>query len=73
MEASVPPGGGPPPHIHSREDETATPITLLMNWVPLRRSGDQGWPNRKCRMIPWLRSVDLIERNQPWQHPLRRR
>ena len=22
MEASVPPGGGPPPHIHSREDET---------------------------------------------------
>ncbi len=22
MEALVPPGGGPPPHIHSREDET---------------------------------------------------
>jgi quercetin dioxygenase-like cupin family protein len=22
MEASVPPGGGPPPHIHSRENET---------------------------------------------------
>ena len=22
MEASVPPGGGPPPHIHSNEDET---------------------------------------------------
>jgi quercetin dioxygenase-like cupin family protein len=22
MEAYVPPGGGPPPHIHSREDET---------------------------------------------------
>ena len=22
MEAFVPPGGGPPPHIHSREDET---------------------------------------------------
>ena len=22
MEASVPPGGGPPPHVHSREDET---------------------------------------------------
>src|SRR3954454_7426381 len=22
MEALVPPGGGPPPHIHTREDET---------------------------------------------------
>jgi quercetin dioxygenase-like cupin family protein len=22
MEARVPPGGGPPPHIHTREDET---------------------------------------------------
>lgn len=37
METSVPPGGGPPPHIHSREDETATPITLLMNWSPAAR------------------------------------
>jgi len=32
MEAILPPGGGPPPHIHRNEDETflATPAPLLV-------------------------------------------
>ena len=37
MEALVPPGGGPPPHIHSREDET---FYLLEGEIEFRLGDD---------------------------------
>ena len=32
MEAVVPPGGGPPPHIHTREDETVYVLEGEFRW-----------------------------------------
>lgn len=37
MEALVPPGGGPPPHVHSREDET---FYLLEGEIEFRLGDD---------------------------------
>jgi mannose-6-phosphate isomerase-like protein (cupin superfamily) len=37
MEALVPPGGGPPPHIHTREDETF----FVLEGTPTFRLGDE--------------------------------
>ena len=37
MLATVPPGGGPPPHIHLHEDETF----FVLEWAPTFRLGDE--------------------------------
>jgi quercetin dioxygenase-like cupin family protein len=42
MEAIVPPGGGPPPHIHTLEDETF--YVLERMHLPSRRRNRYGRP-----------------------------